>query len=221
MSDKETFTSVSRPADSTGVGGAGTPPNTKLAAHPVAEHGAQRHDDSVRVIELERQVAELDDRWRRAVADLDNLRKRYARDSEQQRWQERARVAAAWLPIVDNLELALNHATADPGAIVQGVRAVRDQALTVLAGLGFPRRDDTGAVFDPGRHEAVAVTADAHATPGTVIQVVRPGYGDGEHQLRPAAVVVAAAPSADPASAVDTDEAGGPAPGHRSSTGAQ
>ena len=61
-----------------------------------------------------------------------------------------------WLPVVDNLERALEHAAADPAAIVEGVQAVRDQALGVLAGLGFPRRDDTGAPFDPARHEAVA-----------------------------------------------------------------
>jgi molecular chaperone GrpE len=145
--------------------------------------------------QLALRVAELEDQWRRALADLDNVRKRAARDMDQQRTQERARVAAAWLPVVDNLELALAHAAADPGAIVGGVQAVRDQALAVLAGLGFPRRDDVGAPFDPARHEAVAAAPDGQSTPGTVIQVVRPGYGEGERQLRPAAVVVATAPS--------------------------
>ena len=60
-----------------------------------------------------------------------------------------------WLPVLDNLDLALAHAGADPGAIIDGVRAVRDQARAVLQRLGFPRRDDLGAVFDPARHEAV------------------------------------------------------------------
>ena len=59
-------------------------------------------------------IAELDDLWRRAAADLDNLRKRNARLAEQQRADERDRVAAAWLPVVDNLDLALEHADADP-----------------------------------------------------------------------------------------------------------
>ena len=48
----------------------------------------------------------------------------------------------------------------------------------------------TRATFDPARHEAVART-DPDAPPGTVVRVLRPGYGDGEQQLRPAAVVVA------------------------------
>src|SRR5262245_47198926 len=71
--------------------------------------------------------AELTDRWRRAAADLDNLRKRYARELAREREAERARVAATLLPIVDNLDLALAHADADPATIVPGVRAVRDQ----------------------------------------------------------------------------------------------
>jgi len=144
------------------------------------------------VARLRAQVAELEDRWRRTAAELDNLRKRVARDSERQRLDERGRVAAAWLPVVDNLDLALTHADADPGSIVQGIRAVRDQALTVLAGLGYPRRDDHGMAFDPTRHEAVSTRADTEAKPGTVVEVLRPGYGDADRQLRPATVVVAA-----------------------------
>jgi molecular chaperone GrpE len=101
-------------------------------------------------------------------------------------------VAAEWLPVVDNLDLALEHAGKDPESIMDGVRAVRDQALAVLARLGFPRRADVGSEFDPARHEAVAAVPALDAPAGTVVHVVRPGYGDGEHQLRPAAVVVAA-----------------------------
>jgi molecular chaperone GrpE len=141
---------------------------------------------------LRAQVAELEDRWRRTVADLDNMRKRFAREREQLREEERARVAADWLPILDNLELALQHAGADPVAIREGVQAVRDQAVDLMARLGFPQRDDTGAPFDPRRHEAVSTVVDASAKPGTVVHVVKPGYGDGPRQLRPASVIVAA-----------------------------
>jgi molecular chaperone GrpE len=143
-----------------------------------------------RVAELQARVAELEDRWRRALADFDNLRKRTARDAERQRLDERARVAREWLPVIDNLDLALEHAKSDP-ALLAGVQAVRDQALAILAALGFPRQTDVGTAFDPQRHEAVGTLADAQAPPGTVLHVVRPGYGDGERQLRPAAVVVA------------------------------
>ncbi len=157
------------------------------------------------VSDLERQVAELEDRWRRALADLENMRKRYERDSATQRDRERVQVAAAWLPVVDHLELALAHATADPASIIDGVRGVRDQALAVLSGLGFPRRNDVGTTFDPARHEAVAATPTHAAPAGTVLEVVRPGYGEGERQLRPAAVVVAARPEDDEAGDVRRD----------------
>jgi molecular chaperone GrpE len=144
--------------------------------------------------ELKARVIELEDLWRRALADLDNTRKRATRDLAQVRADERTRVAAEWLPILDNLELALAHAQSDPTVIVQGIQAVRDQALAVLTRLGFPRRNDVGEQFDPARHEAVSAVADPDAEPGTILHVVRPGYGDDEHPLRPAAVVVAQRP---------------------------
>src|ERR1700743_2670035 len=96
---------------------------------------------------------DLEDRLLRAVADADNLRKRHARDSRQQRQAERDRVAAAWLPVVGKLARgvagrggttgggARPHAGADSAtgaadALLTGVQAVRDQAVNVLAQLG-------------------------------------------------------------------------------------
>jgi molecular chaperone GrpE len=139
--------------------------------------------------ELRDRVAELDDLRRRALADADNMRKRHASELEVARGD--ARVAREWLPIVDNLDRALEHAEADPASIIEGVRTVRDQAAELLARLGFPRREDLGTTFDPARHEAVGVRSNIDARPGTVVDVVRPAYGDGDHQLRPALVVVA------------------------------
>ncbi|HEV7975382.1 nucleotide exchange factor GrpE [Amycolatopsis sp.] len=139
----------------------------------------------------EARIAELEDHRRRALADLDNLRKRHATELRRAREAERARVAAAWLPVLDNLELALAHADADPTAVVRGVLAIRDQAVQLLAGLGYPRDDETGVPFDPGRHEVVAVVDDPGAEPNTVTRVVRPGYGTDGHELRPTAVAVA------------------------------
>ncbi len=136
-------------------------------------------------------VTDLQDRWRRALADLDNLRKRVGRDAERTRSDERARAAGEWLPVLDNLDRALEHAETDPGSIVAGMRAIRDQAQEVVSRLGYARRDDTGALFDPARHEAVGVLSREGVPDGTVLQVVRPGYGDGEQLLRPALVVVA------------------------------
>lgn len=139
-------------------------------------------------------ISELEDRWRRALADLDNCRKRAVRALEEERGAERARASAQWLPVLDNLERALEHAEAEPGVVVQGVASVLEQAREVIGRLGFPRQDDEGAVFDPFRHEAVSTVADADAAEGTVVRVLSPGYGEGERQLRPAQVVVAKGP---------------------------
>ena len=158
---------------------AGTGAQSNSGAH------AQASDESP-----ESRLAELEDRLLRARADLDNLRKRHAGELRREREAERARVAATLLPVLDNLELALAHAESDPGAIVQGVRATRDQAVQTLAALGYPRDDETNIPFDPNRHEVVAVIEDEQAEPNTVTRVVRPGYGTAGHQLRPGAVIV-------------------------------
>jgi molecular chaperone GrpE len=136
------------------------------------------------------ELARLEDRWRRAVADLDNLRKRYARELDRERMTERSRVAGAWLPIVDNLERAISHAGDESSAVVEGVRNTLRQALQVLEHLGYRRDVETGVPFDAERHEVAGVVEQPDSAPGTVIEVVRPGYGKGAGQLRPAAVVV-------------------------------
>jgi molecular chaperone GrpE len=125
---------------------------------------------------------------------LDNVRKRHVGELQRASAAERAQVAADWLPVIDNLELALAHADADPASIVAGVRAVRDQAVAILARLGYARHDETGVPFDPAQHEVLTVVDDPDAPPGTVVQVLRPGYGGVERQLRPAAVAVSRKP---------------------------
>jgi molecular chaperone GrpE len=143
--------------------------------------------------EVDEIVRKLEDRLRWATADLDNLRKRYDREIVRERLAERARAAGEWLPVIDNLDLALQHVdqTADAAnrAVIAGVRAVRDQAVAVLERLGFSRFDDVGKPFDPSRHEAVS-TVESDAPANTIVATVRPGYGNGDVLLRPAGVVV-------------------------------
>jgi molecular chaperone GrpE len=102
---------------------------------------------------------------------------------------ERSRVAGAWLPIVDNLERAIGHTSDQSDAVVEGVRSILGEALQVLEHLGYPRDEESGVPFDPARHEVVGVV-EHDSAPGTVVEVLRPGYGQGSSQLRPAAVVV-------------------------------
>ena len=164
--------SFAQPEDSLATGG-----DAPLA--PVAER------------EPERVAPQVDEQLLRAMADLDNLRKRFHREIAREREAERFRVAGEWLPVVDDLDRAIAHVPEDDQTgLVVGLRAVRDHALDILARLGFPRFEDVGEQFDPARHEAVsAVTSDAER--GTVVAVVRPGYGAPEVILRPASVVVA------------------------------
>ena len=158
-----------------------------------SDTGLPGADLEARLADLQAKLAKAEDQKLRALADLDNLRKRCAAQVDRAEADARTQVARQWLPVVDNLERALEHAAADPRTIVEGIQAVRQQALDVLASLGFPRRDDTGATFDPTRHEAVAATHDPRVPPGTIVQVVLPGYGEPDRQLRPAQVVVAKA----------------------------
>ena len=181
-----------------GSGDAG--PDPGAAAPPAPPHDAAAAELEARIVELEARIAEqeariaeLEDLRMRALADLDNVRKRCAVQVSRAEAETRAAVAREWLPVVDNLDRALAHSTADPASIIDGIRAVRAQALEVLARLGFPRRDDRGAKFDPARHEAIASRPDPGAEDGSVVEVIRPAYGEGDHQLRPAQVVVARA----------------------------
>ncbi|MCA2226022.1 nucleotide exchange factor GrpE [Nonomuraea aurantiaca] len=179
------------PAEAPARQAPGAPAKADTPTPPNASVGASVETDAA--AETNAKLAELEDRWLRSVAELDNVRKRIARDAERLRAEERDRVAAEWLPILDNLELALGHAAvreADARTIAEGVRAVRDQALAVLSRLGYARHDESDVPFDPVHHEAVATVERDDVAPGTVVQVVRPGYGDGQRQLRPAVVVV-------------------------------
>ena len=166
---------------------------TGSGREPDGSAAAGRDNGVATTAEAAARIAELEDQRLRALADLDNARKRCASQISRTEAETRARVARLWLPVVDNLELALQHAAADPGSIVEGIRAIREQALGVLAQLGFGRRDDLGTGFDPERHEAVGSRADTGAPDGSVVEVIRPAYCEKDSQLRPAQVVVAKA----------------------------
>jgi molecular chaperone GrpE len=167
----------------------GTPPGQ---AQDAGQNGQpDGTGDETAIPDLLDRIAELEDLRLRALADLDNLRKRCAAQVRRAEAETRAAVAREWLPVVDNLERALAASTGDPAAIIDGIQAVREQALNVLARLGYPRRDDLGTTFDPARHDAVATRADPAGADGSVVEVIQPAYGEGDHQLRPAQVVVA------------------------------
>ena len=100
-------------------------PEREAQGTPAAE--ANQAAAETALVEAAAELAAAEDRWKRAMADLDNLRKRYARELAREREAERERVAAAFLPVLDNLERALEHAGSDTAydqdALVRGLRS--------------------------------------------------------------------------------------------------
>ena len=136
------------------------------------------------------ETATLEDRWKRAAADLANYRKRAERELAQQRQQEREDVLQDWLPVVDNLERALSHQDSlTLESLLAGLQAVRQQAVAVLERYEVRRMQTVNGQFNPEHHEAIAcVPGDQE---GLILDEVTPGYQIGKETLRPAQVIVA------------------------------
>jgi molecular chaperone GrpE len=118
--------------------------------------------------------------------------------------RDKVLMAEAWLAVLDGLETTMYEASgrleADPNdaggryrtaRVLDEVRTIHEQAVGMMISLGYRRHDETGVPFDPNLHEVVRVEPDTDEAPGIVLEVLRPGYGDGEERLRPATVVVA------------------------------
>jgi molecular chaperone GrpE len=142
--------------------------------------------------ELTAELARLEDRYKRALADLDNYRKRSAREIERRVAEARESALRDWLDAVDSVERAVRMEPDGPCA--EGLRAVLEQMDSVLARQGAVRIGDAGERFDPERHEAVAVQASAELPDRTIVAVERSGFALGDRVVRPAQVVVARAP---------------------------
>lgn len=139
--------------------------------------------------EARRQATEWQDKALRATAELDNFRKRTARERVDERQRAGERIIGELLPVVDDLERAVEHAEeGDP--LLEGVRAVHAKLLRVLENEGAEVIDPMGEPFDPHRHEAVSQREDASVPEHTVVEVFRKGYALGSRVVRHAMVVV-------------------------------
>jgi molecular chaperone GrpE len=146
---------------------------------------------------LRARAAERDqylDLARRTRADFENYQRRSQRDREQERWLMLASILRDLLPVLDNLQRALEAAQAagETGPLVQGVQLVQSQFLDILRRYGVKVIDAKGQPFDHNLHEAVAQQPTADQPPNTVVQVLAPGYLLDDRVLRPAQVVVSA-----------------------------
>jgi molecular chaperone GrpE len=135
------------------------------------------------------------DKWLRAAADLENVRKRARRDVAAAETRGIARLARELLPALDNFERALAAAESQPENrdhhLTDGIRLVQTELLGALARVGIEPDSPKGERFDPHRHEAVAQQPVDGAEAGTIVEVYSAGYTYGEDVLRPAKVVVA------------------------------
>jgi molecular chaperone GrpE len=140
--------------------------------------------------QLDAEIARMDDRYKRALADLDNYRKRSAREVERRVRESREALIRDWLEVVDSVERALRMEQDTANPLYQGLRAVLDQMETLLARHGVRRVGEAGEPFDPERHDAVDVRVTDEVPDRTVLQVLRSGFALGDRILRPAQVVV-------------------------------
>ena len=124
-------------------------------------------------------------------ADLENQRKRVARDIEQARKFANERLLGDLLPVFDSLDAGLAAAGADAGALRDGLELTYRQLLKVAGDNGLSVVDPTGAAFNPEHHQAISQVDAGDAAPGSVVQVFQKGYLLNGRLLRPAMVVVA------------------------------
>jgi molecular chaperone GrpE len=172
---------------------AGAPPDEAQPGRPPDAGGQpQGGADEGANAELRAELARMEDRYKRALADLDNYRKRAAKDIERMVGEGRERLLRDWLEAVDGIERALQQHREGP--LNEGLRAVLGQMEAILARQGVQRIGTPGEPFDPERHEAIDVRTTADAPDRTIIDVVRSGYAMDGRVLRPAQVVVARAP---------------------------
>ncbi len=157
-----------------------------------AAEEAERVSEEVEA--LRQKVAELEDKYLRALAELQNVRRRAEMEKAQQLEYANERLLRELLPVVDDLERALAHET-DYETLLQGVRMILDKLRSVLSAFGVEPIEAEGKPFDAYLHEAVERVETAEVEEGTIVEEVERGYKYKDRLLRPSRVKVAVAPS--------------------------
>lgn len=167
------------------------------AADATEENGAAESDATASPEEaLEALRAKADENWDRylrAVAELDNVRKRAARDVENAHKFALERISKELLAVRDTLEMGLASVEgASIESLIEGKEATLKLLTTVLQQFGIEEVDPAGEPFDPELHAAISMQPSDTAEPGSVLTVVQKGYTLNGRLLRPAMVIVAA-----------------------------
>lgn len=151
---------------------------------------------------LEQQLAELrakaDEHYAlyvRALAEMENVRKRAAKDLEQAHRFAVEKFAQELLPVLDGFELAqANAGTADPKSLLEGQAATLRLLLKAFEKAGIAELNPNGQPFNPEQHDAMVAQPSADVPPNTVLQTIQKGYVLNGRVLRPARVIVSRAP---------------------------
>jgi molecular chaperone GrpE len=171
-------------------------PGNVEPVQPVAETDALKAEiEKLRqqLQEKDKEISELKDKFLRTLADGENARRRIRQQSEESVRLQRENLLRDLLPIIDNLERAVDAARGGGNgkSIVQGVEMTLASMLEFLKSQGVTPEASVGQPFDPAHHEAVDhVSSDIHPA-NTVVQEFHRGYKIGDRVLRPARVVVA------------------------------
>ncbi len=181
-----------------------TSPETEDAReNPLADPAQAAPAAADALAAAKREAAENHDRYLRAVADLENFRRRTVREKEELRLYSASRLLEDLLPALDNLGLGLAAARqpkADLKSLAGGVELVQQQLKGALAAHGLKEINPAGQPFDPHQHEALSHQASADVKAEHVLSVVRTGYTLNGRLLRPASVVVSSGkPAEEPA----------------------
>lgn len=162
------------------------------AEAPEAENQPQAEIEALtsQLKDAESKLAESVEGWQRSQADFQNYRKRVERDSEMNYASMKSDIVKKMLPVLDDLERALQNRPADD-AWGSGVELIARKLQNILDVEGVKRIEAAGAEFDPRFHEAISHEHNEDFESGHVIEVVQNGYMLGERVIRPALVRVA------------------------------
>ena len=148
--------------------------------------------------EAERQAEEVNEKYLRALADLENFRRRARQEAAEAMRRGETSILLEVLPVLDNFNRAMEAAprSKDIHALIKGVKMIHDQLLEALARKGVRPIEAEGEAFDPAYHDAVGRFETTDRPEGTVAVEIQKGYMLGDRVLRPSRVIVAVRPSA-------------------------
>jgi molecular chaperone GrpE len=168
--------------------------------HPKRKKEDKEIEELKKTVEQkEKEAKEYYDRLLREAADLENFKKRAAKDKEELTKFANEDLIKAILPVIDNLERAVNHAekVSDTGVMIEGVRLTIRQILQTLNRFGLTYFESVGKPFDPSMHEAMLVIESDQHQPNHVVEEFQKGYLLNNRLLRPATVSVSKLPEKD------------------------